>query len=534
MSDVFDYIIVGAGTAGSTLAARLSEDASCRVLVLEAGGHDRRFWLRMPIGYFKTIFDKRVTHRYQSEPCPTLNDRAMIMPRGRVVGGSSSINGLIYIRGQHEDFDDWADMGAEGWSYQDVLPHFRRIEDYDGPSSQYRGAHGPVGVSDLRNDNPACEAWLTAAQQAGLPYNSDFNADTTHGVGPYQLTLRGRWRESAATAYLHPARKRTNLSVEMQAQVMKLTFEGRRVTGLTYSQHGKTRQVRAAREVILCAGSIQTPQVLQLSGIGPASLLQKHGLTVHADVPEVGRNLQDHLQMRTMVLLSNPKESLNHQTRDPVALAKMGLQWLVSARGPLTIGAGQVGGAMCTSLATNDRPDIQLFVLPLAVGKPGERLPPTPGFTVSFWQCHPESRGHIAIRSTDPFDEPAIQYNYLQTPKDQQTVVEGLKAVRRIYQQPAFRNRWTAEVVPGADCQSDDEILHAIREHATTVYHPVGTCRMGQDDQAVVDPQLRVKAVSGLRIADASIMPKITAANTNAAVYMIAEKAADMIRHDQT
>jgi choline dehydrogenase len=526
----FDYIIIGSGTAGSTLAARLSEDAAVRILVLESGGADRGFWLKLPVGYYKSIYDKRVSHLYKGENDPGISGRQMDCPRGHVVGGSSSINGLIYIRGQHADFDDWSALGAEGWSFNEVLPHFRAIETYSGQPSQYRGAHGPLQVCDLRNDNPACHDWLRAAHAHGLPQNADFNGESAFGVGGYQLTLRGRWRDSAATAFLHPALKRPNLMLETGARVTEITFDGLRASGVRYIQNGVTREMTADCEVILCCGSVQTPQLLQLSGIGPARLLREHGIPVRADAPEVGENLQDHLQMRTIVELDERGDSLNDQVRNPVSLAKMGLQWLFQSRGPLTVGAGQVGGAVCTKYAENGRPDIQLFVMPLSVDKPGKPLHRYSGFTTSFWQCHPESRGSIHIASSDPFRDPRICTNYLSAEKDQKVVVEGIRMVRELYNRPEFRHRWQREVVPGAKNQSDSEVLAAVRQMAGTVYHLVGTARMGSDARAVVDPELRVNGVEGLRVVDASVMPKITSANTNAPTFMIAEKAAAMIR----
>lgn len=528
----FDYIIVGSGTAGSTLAARLSEDDAARVLVLEGGGRDRGFWLKLPIGYYKSIYDTRVSHLYRGEPDPGIADRRMDCPRGRVVGGSSSINGLIYIRGQHADFDDWAALGADGWSFKDVLPHFRAVESYAGQPSQLRGAHGPLQVSDLRNDNPACNDWLQAAIGSGLPRNDDFNGESALGVGAYQLTLRGRWRDSAATAFLHPALQRPNLTLETEAHVTEILFNGPRATGVRYIKGGTAHEVHADCEVILCGGSVQSPQLLQLSGIGPAEVLEALDVKVRHDAPEVGENLQDHLQMRTIVELEERGDSLNDHVRNPLNLARMGLEWLLGSRGPLTVGAGQVGGAASTKYAEGGRPDLQLFVMPLSVDKPGTPLHRYSGFTTSFWQCHPESRGSIRIASTDPFADPRIRTNYLSAEKDRNVIVEGIRLVRALYNRPEFRHRWKREVIPGAEHQSDAEVLEAVRQMAGTVYHLVGTCRMGSDARAVVNPECRVNGVEGLRVVDASIMPKITSANTNAPTFMIAEKAAAMIRAD--
>ncbi|MEM7464879.1 MAG: GMC family oxidoreductase N-terminal domain-containing protein [Pseudomonadota bacterium] len=521
---------MGSGTAGATLAARLTEDKDCHVLVLEAGGSDDNFWLKLPVGYFRSIYDNRVSHLYRGEADPGISGRRMDVPRGRVLGGSSSINGLIFIRGQVEDFDDWEKLGAQGWSYRDVLPYFRNIEAYDGAPNQFRGGYGPVGVSNLRNKNFACEAWKQAAREYGLPDNPDFNGDDTYGVGDYQLTLRGRWRESAATAFLQPAMQRPNFQLELNANALRLIYDGNMVVGVEYQQNGELKSAYAEREIILSAGAIQSPQLLQLNGIGPAELLRKHDIKVKVDAPEVGSNLQDHLQMRTIVELADPKYSLNSQVRNPLRLAEMGYQWLFAGKGPLTVGAGQVGGATYTKFSNGKRPDIQIFVMPLSVDKPGMPLHKYPGFTVSYWQCHPESRGNISINSADPFDDPKIVTNYLSTQKDCEVMVEGLRVVREIYDKPAFKNLWQREIIPGSDFESDEEILAAIRKHASTVYHPVGTCRMGNDAKSVVDPELRVRGVTGLRVVDASVMPRIVSANTNAATFMIGEKAASIIK----
>jgi len=528
----YDYVIVGSGSAGSVVASRLSEDPSCGVLVIVAGGPDRGFWLRLPVGYFKSIYSPRVTRQFKSDPGEGVAGRCIDAPRGRVVGGSSSINGLIFIRGQHEDFNDWASQGAEGWDYHGVLPHFRRLESFDGPPSQYRGAEGPLSVSRLRNKSVVCDDWLAAAEADGLPRNQDFNGASTYGIGAYQLTLRGHWRESAATAFLHPALSRPNLTLVTGAQATRILIESGRARGIEYLTDGEIRRVDVDAEVILCAGSVQTPQLLQLSGIGAPEHLEAAGVRPLYELPGVGENLQDHLQMRTIVELKEPL-SLNDQVRSPIGLAKMGLQWLFGKSGPLTVGAGQVGGATRTRYAEGDRPDLQLFVMPLSVDKPGTPLHRYSGFTTSFWQCHPKSRGWVRIRSADPLADPAIQPNYLSDPLDEKVMVEGMKIVRRIYNRPEFAPRWGREVVPGAGQQTDAEILDACRRMSSTVYHLVGTCRMGTDPQAVVDPRLRVRGVEGLRIIDASIMPTIPSANTNAAALMIGEKGASLVKEDR-
>lgn len=526
----FDYVIVGAGSAGCVLANRLSADGKNSVLLLEAGPKDTNLWIHVPLGYGKLFKEKSVNWMYQTEPEPGLEGRSVFQPRGKVLGGSSSINGLLYIRGQHEDYDRWRQHGNHGWGYDDVLPFFRKAEDQQRGADDFHGAGGPLPVSDLGHPDPLSRAFITAAVEAGLPENPDFNGASQEGAGFFQTTTRHGRRASAAVAYLGSAKGRNNLRVETSALAQRIVFDGRRADAVEYRQAGTLKRARARKEVLVSGGAFNSPQLLQLSGVGPAELLRKHGIDVVLDAPGVGHDLQDHLQIR-VVMRCSQRITLNDVVNSPIRKILTGLRYAAFRTGPLTIAAGTSGAFFRTNprLAT---PDIQIHFLPFSTDKMGEKLHSFSGFTASVCQLRPESRGSLRIRSADPAAPPEIRINYLSTEVDRTANVEGLKMLRKILQAPALRSYVVEEVDPGAKVVSDEALLSYCRARGSTIYHPASTCRMGNDPLAVVDQRLRLRGVEGLRVVDASVMPDLVSGNTNAVVIMIAEKASDMILED--
>jgi choline dehydrogenase len=526
----FDYVIVGAGSAGCVLANRLSADGKNSVLLLEAGPKDSNIWIHVPLGYGRLFKDKDVNWMYQTEPEPGLEGRRVFQPRGKVLGGSSSINGLLYVRGQHEDYDRWRQRGNSGWGFDDVLPYFKRAEDQARGAGEFHGAGGPLPVSDWRHHDPLSEAFVKAAAETGIPVNPDFNGASQEGAGFFQTTTRGGRRASTAVAYLRPAQRQGNLRVETAALAQRILFEGPRAVAVEYKQAGSLRTARARKEILVSSGTYNSPQLLQLSGVGPAELLRKHGIDVVLDAPGVGHDLQDHMQVRMVMRCAKPV-TLNDVVNSPVRKILAGLQYAAFRRGPLTIAAGTSGAFFKTSprLAT---PDIQVHFLPFSTDKMGEKLHPFSGFTASICQLRPESRGSLRIGSADPAAPPEIRINYLATEVDRTANVEGLKILRRMLHAPALGPYVTEEVDPGAGVSSDEALLNYCRQRGTTIYHPTSTCRMGNDPLAVVDQRLRVRGIEGLRVVDGSVMPDLVSGNTNAAIIMIAEKASEMILQD--
>ena len=532
-TDTFDYIVTGAGSAGCVVAARLSEGGRYRVLLLEAGGNDSNPWIHVPMGYPKVFANPRFNWMYETEPEPGLMGRRLYQPRGKVLGGTSAINGMVYMRGHPADYNAWRQRGCAGWDWDGVLPYFRKSEDQENGANAFHGVGGPLRVSNPPIRLEIAERWIAAAIQAGLPAKDDFNDGQQDGAGYFQSTIDRRRRASTATAYLDPARSRPNLTIETHAQATRILIEDGRATGIAYVRKGVPRTARARGEVIVCGGVFNSPQLLQLSGLGPAELLRNLGIPVIRDMPGVGADLQDHFSVRCNFRCTRPitlNDIANSLWRRVVA----GAQYVLFRGGPLA-SSGIAAGGYVRSDGKLDRPDIQFTCCAFSyAGRDSKGAHPHPfsGFSVGAVHISPEARGTVRIQSADPMAPPAIAFNFLRTADDLRTTMAGVRWVRRIAQQPALAPYVAGEIFPGPAVNTDAEFEDAIRSNGVSGQHAVGTCRMGTDEHAVVDPRLRVHGVRRLRVADASVMPSVTAGNTNAPTIMIAEKGAAMILED--
>ncbi len=533
----YDYVIVGAGSAGCVLANRLTASGKHRVLLLEAGGSDRRFWIQVPIGYGKTFFDRRVNWMYQAEPDQGLAGRVDYWPRGKVLGGSSSINAMVYIRGQAADYDAWEEAGNRGWSWRDVLPYFKRSECHAWGGDALHGADGPLTVADVSADlHPICQAYLEAGRQVGLPVLRDLNGESQDGVGLYQITARGGRRVSAARAFLRPAMRRPNLTVITKALATKILFEGKRAVGIAFERNGRRLEARAGREVILAAGAVNSPQLLQLSGIGPARQLRDLGIEVLSEASEVGRNLQDHLGLDYVFRCTEP--TLNDALHSWSGKLWAGANYLLLRRGPLRLSLNQ-GGGFCRSRPDVARPNLQLYFSPVSytTAPSGTRPLMNPdgfsAFRLGISNCRPTSRGHLQLRSADPREPPAIHPKGLSTNHDLQELLEGVQLVRRMAATPALAALIEEEMTPGESVVGDEALIEDIRQRTSTIFHPSGTCAMGPaPGSSVVDPRLRVHGLAALRVIDASVFPTIPSGNLNAPSIMLGEKGADLVLED--
>jgi choline dehydrogenase len=530
-SSSHDFIVIGAGSAGSIVASRLSESGKFSVLVLEAGGWDRHLWIHVPIGFAKTIIDKAVNWAYHTEPQTELKGRRIYWPRGKVIGGSGAINGLIHIRGQREDFDGWRDAGCPGWGWSDVLPYFRRVEDHYLGDTPLHGKGGPVSVFKPRDKSVLCESLIAAGINYGLARNEDFNGDRQDGIGYYDLTVKRGLRSNSAIGALNRAKKRPNLRIEVGAHAERVVFEGTRAVGVEYrNRRGETVRVGAKREVVACGGAVNSPQLLMLSGIGPAEHLASNGIALVAASEQVGQNLQDHITARLVCKTKDPI-TLNDEMRTWWGKLRIGARFVLFRRGPLTYAAAQAG-MFFKSREDVPQVDAQSFLSPYSAGGLGQPLHPFSAFGISVAQSWPTSRGSITLRDADPRSPPVIQPNYLSTEEDRSFFVNAMRKLREVMHTKPLDSVISEEYSPGPAVRTDAEMLDFVRSTVSTCFHPCGTCRMGNDEAAVVDPALRVRGVAGLRVADASVMPRIISGNINAPCLMIGEKAADLILAD--
>jgi len=535
---VFDYVIVGAGSAGCVLAEALSRDGKHTVAIVEAGGTDRKFFVQMPLGYGKTFYDKTINWNYYAEPDPGLNGQRDFWPRGKLLGGCGSINAMVWIRGDRRDYDDWAEAGNPGWSFADVLPFFKALEHNEAGESDLRGKGGPVHITDAsRRPQLLTERFVRAGREAGFPVNPDFNGPQQEGVGIYQVNTKGGWRMSAARAFLRPALKRANLTLVTGAHATRVVFTGERATGIEIDHRGARRMLNANRAVILAAGAINTPQLLQLSGVGPAEHLKSLGIEVQRDSPAVGHYMQDHLGINYTFKANIP--TLNQLLRPWWGKLRAGMQFLLAGSGPLSLSLNQ-GGGFVRSRPSIERPDTQLYfqAISTVTARTGTRplLEPDlfPGYAIGISSTKPQSRGSILIRSADPSQHPAIRANAYSTKADLNGMLAGVKLIRRLAAQPALAEITVEELVPGPSVQSDEDLIQDFRNRSGTVYHPCGTARMGSDPlTSVVDQRLRVHGIDGLVVADASVFPSIISGNTNAPVMMVASRAAAWLMEDE-
>ena len=533
----FDYIIVGAGSAGCVIANRLSQDSSKKVLLLEAGGSDRSFFIQMPIGYGVTYHQKKVNWMYSTEPSPEADNKPSYWPRGKVMGGSSSINAMVYVRGNPKDFDEWSEAGNPGWSYEEVLPYFKKMESWQNGADSYRGGDGPLNVSEVSSQlHPLCNNFLAAAQEIGIRLNPDMNGESQEGVGNYQITTHKGQRMSASRAYLWPVMSRSNLTIVKKALASKILIRDKRAYGVQYLKSGKLHKVEASREVILCAGSINSPQLLQLSGIGPKKVLESASVRMIHDSPAVGKNLQDHLGVSYFYKSKVP--TLNDQLRPILGKVYQGIRYILTRTGPLSLSVNQSGGFIRTREGLN-KPNIQLYFSPVSYSleSPDKRamMSPDPfsAMLLGVSNCNTSSRGHVRIKNSNPSEHPIIEPNYLSHEDDVKDLLDGVKVLRKLAKTDSFREVIGEEFRPGPDCQTDEEMIQHIKDTVWTVFHPSSTCRMGPDPKSdVVDSQLKVYGIEALRVADASIFPQLICGNINAATIMVGEKASDLILND--